>query len=307
MNWDEQINGAIRDVAQLLDALDIRNNGRRDGATILCPWHNERRPSCRVQIKNGRVVAHCFACGSGAGAIGIAAAVWGLDAMHDYPEVCERLATQLGVQLDKGPARSALPKPVDPVAKLADRIDDAADAWIRGREVKDHAIEQASPVMLSSAMAELTRRDAQEAREPEPTVTPTRLTRPRVVNGREVWIAPVASGPPKRVEPEPEDDTELRNVQAAVSYIHRAASAKEPMRGMWTDIPHQAIETAVELIREAGIDLGKTSLEDTWRILCQRAIEREGRRLEEETAQFEAFMDSFEREWSEKVVKEAGE
>jgi DNA primase len=59
-------------------------------ATVLCPWHAERTPSCSVRIaKDSTIAVKCHACGSTADALGLIAAVEGL---RSFPDVLKRAA-----------------------------------------------------------------------------------------------------------------------------------------------------------------------------------------------------------------------
>jgi DNA primase len=48
------------DIRQALDDLGIDYQVTGDNAKILCPWHDDRKPSCYVHLDTG--VTHCFSC-----------------------------------------------------------------------------------------------------------------------------------------------------------------------------------------------------------------------------------------------------
>jgi len=100
---------ALRDVTALLRALDLLGGAERirGGFKILCPWHDEKSPSCNVTARGqgGAILAHCFGCGEHHDAIDLIARVHRLDKSN--PAERRRLldvAAQLGgVTLDFGP------------------------------------------------------------------------------------------------------------------------------------------------------------------------------------------------------------
>lgn len=73
----------------------------RDGVFVLCPWHSERTPSCSVTTgPDGTVRAVCHACGETGDAIGLVAAVHGIDLQRDFREALAEAAVLAGVRLD---------------------------------------------------------------------------------------------------------------------------------------------------------------------------------------------------------------
>ena len=72
------------------------------GYVIRCPWHNERTPSCSVQLRAGIIQAHCFAChhdGEGASVLDMVAAVHGIDVRARFVDVL-RAAAELANRPD---------------------------------------------------------------------------------------------------------------------------------------------------------------------------------------------------------------
>lgn len=97
----EAVRAALGDAAELCHKLRLDKGAQRQagGLIVICPWHQERTPSCSVQSKNGRVVAHCHACQGSGDAFGLVAAVHGLDARTQFGAVLELAARLAGVPL----------------------------------------------------------------------------------------------------------------------------------------------------------------------------------------------------------------
>lgn len=132
--------------------LEIHRSARADRVLVLCPWHAERTPSCSIATKDGRIVAHCYACGAGGDLLELVAAVNALDARVDFRRVAELAAELVGVRLG-GAARMSRQRPVDPRVELAHRIDVHADRWLRGLPVNhDEVVEAARPRELIEAV-----------------------------------------------------------------------------------------------------------------------------------------------------------
>lgn len=85
------------------------------GVMVRCPWHSERSPSCSVRrVRDGSVMAQCFGCAASGDAIGLVAAVFGLDVERDYPEVLREAAHLAGISLDDSRPRILPPRPPPP-------------------------------------------------------------------------------------------------------------------------------------------------------------------------------------------------
>lgn len=120
---------ALTNVTAVLDGLSLLKGAKsqQHGFLVCCPWHSEKTPSCSVQLKDGVIVANCFACGNGGSVLDLIAAARGLDTKTDFLRVIVE-AAEIGSLWDirdaiegkAGPRaqRHAPPKPV-PELELA--------------------------------------------------------------------------------------------------------------------------------------------------------------------------------------------
>lgn len=83
----------------LLGALGLLDGAKRQtrGRVVCCPHHAERTPSCSVQDRDGRIVAHCFACEWKGSALDLVAEARGIDARSRFPELLAEAAALAGV------------------------------------------------------------------------------------------------------------------------------------------------------------------------------------------------------------------
>jgi len=128
---------------------------------VLCPAHDDSRPSCIVTVKQARIVWHCHACHEGGDLVTLAAAVWGLDHRRQFCAIVDRLADLLGASLDARP--SDRPRAAAPAADLALAIDAMADDHIAGRRLRPSdvaRVEAATPAAISYALRALARAEA---------------------------------------------------------------------------------------------------------------------------------------------------
>lgn len=110
-----EIRAKLTNVPQVLRHLNllgralVQPGGR--GRTILCPWHNEREPSCSVTVgRGGTLRAYCFSCGAVGDVFTLIAAVHGLTLPGGFPEAMGIAADMAGVVLPER-APKALPMP----------------------------------------------------------------------------------------------------------------------------------------------------------------------------------------------------
>lgn len=84
-NWvDFKTVRAALDFRAILAHYDIEEHGSGDQFKIICPFHNDHKPSCGINLK--KQVYHCFACGAGGNALDFVAHMEGYD-----PEVPREL------------------------------------------------------------------------------------------------------------------------------------------------------------------------------------------------------------------------
>lgn len=133
------------------------------GVKVLCPWHNERSPSCGVtRGPDGTVRVHCHACKRGGDVLHLVAAVRGVDLDARFRDVLAEAARMAGVDLDALdaaplPPRRGAPRPLPVEGDVGDEFpafaaallaaaplgaDDAADvrAYLDGRGILAEAL-----------------------------------------------------------------------------------------------------------------------------------------------------------------------
>ncbi len=146
------------EVAERL-GLRVARGSRADRAVVACPWHApDRRPSCVIALRDGRVVAYCHACHQGGDLIDLVGIVRGIDPRADWRRAAEAAASLVGIAIDR--RSPAAPRPPTPEAvRLAHAIDTWADDWCRAREPR--ALPDASAAELIEAVAVLAVADAE--------------------------------------------------------------------------------------------------------------------------------------------------
>lgn len=120
----------------LLERLGLAKGAQRlqGGALVLCPAHDERTPSCRVQDKDGGIVWFCHGCHATGDAIDLVAAVRGLstkgppfiDALREAAELAGLPRILDGRTVKPRPVRVAPPLPLSPSPTYPDRAEVAA-------------------------------------------------------------------------------------------------------------------------------------------------------------------------------------
>ena len=128
----DTIKRLLADPETALNVLGLRDRARREGRgfKVLCPWHEERTPSCNVRRgPDGTLQAHCFGCRRGGDVINLAAAVLGLNERADFPRVLSVLAARCGIAGDASLSLPALPPPrlapppsFPPIAEVRDLL-----------------------------------------------------------------------------------------------------------------------------------------------------------------------------------------
>jgi hypothetical protein len=102
-----QVKAALTDVRAVLAGLGLLGKAKRKGDAfdILCPWHDEHTPSCRVSVRaHGALQAHCFGCGETGDVLNLIAAVHRLDLRRDAQAILSIGADLAGIALDFGHA-----------------------------------------------------------------------------------------------------------------------------------------------------------------------------------------------------------
>ena len=83
----------LNDPRALCASLGLKARFQARGALVCCPTHDDRSPSCSVFLaKDETVAAKCHACGWSGDALGLIAAVHGLDARRDWRRVVDEAA-----------------------------------------------------------------------------------------------------------------------------------------------------------------------------------------------------------------------
>jgi DNA primase len=126
-NHAGEVRAALTDPVSLCDGLSLisgRKSYQRQarGVTILCPWHDERTPSCSVFLKNGSIAVRCHGCGASGDALHLVAAAHRLDVRADFRRVLEIGADLAGIRLDDGhtPSLRPAPRPAPPEPERLD-------------------------------------------------------------------------------------------------------------------------------------------------------------------------------------------
>lgn len=65
------------DFVEVLSHYGIEQKGRGKQVKIICPFHDDHKPSCGVNLE--KQVYNCFACGAGGNALDFVAHMEGLD------------------------------------------------------------------------------------------------------------------------------------------------------------------------------------------------------------------------------------
>ena len=110
-----RIRAALDDARGLAEALGLLDGRRgRDwqsqpgGVLVLCPWHDERSPSCSITLgSDGTVRVRCFGCNATGDGLSLVAVRHGLDLRREFCRVLEAAAAHAGVappqRLDRAP------------------------------------------------------------------------------------------------------------------------------------------------------------------------------------------------------------
>jgi len=82
----------------LLAALGLLASAKRQpgGWFVRCPWHADSDPSCSVQVRQGALVAHCFACNEGGDGFALIGQVRGLNHSTRRLELLREAAGLMG-------------------------------------------------------------------------------------------------------------------------------------------------------------------------------------------------------------------
>ncbi len=100
-----RIKGALDDARGLAEALGLLDGPRGKtwqvqphGVIVLCPWHNERSPSCSISTaRDGGVRVKCFGCDTSGDALSLVAVCNGLDLRREFRDVLDLAARVAGV------------------------------------------------------------------------------------------------------------------------------------------------------------------------------------------------------------------
>lgn len=143
-----EVRHALVDPARVCQRLGVGRDARRQagGLLIRCPKHSDRTPSCSVtRGPDGTLRAHCFGCGWSADAIGLVAAVRGLDSRREFHKALAAAAElgglhQLVAELNGVPRpnlRIVLPPPEPPPERAYPAAHEVLAVWSAARPVAD--------------------------------------------------------------------------------------------------------------------------------------------------------------------------
>lgn len=135
----QEIRRALNNPRSLVEVLGFAEGMKLQsrGVKILCPWHNERHPSCSVTLgPDGTIMAVCFACDEKGDALHLIALAKHLDIVTQFREVVEEGALIAGIELPDGskPFRrrprpvAVPPAPAPPNYPPADEVEMLWDA-----------------------------------------------------------------------------------------------------------------------------------------------------------------------------------
>lgn len=146
---------ALRDPVELSRKLGLlagKHRRQAGGVSILCPWHNERDPSCSVTVgADGTVRARCMSCGATGDALHLIAAAKHLDIKTDFVGVLDAAAAVAGVDISSYRASGLKPKTIEAsyyFRRISEVIlewqplqnDHEACEYLRGRGLLDGAL-----------------------------------------------------------------------------------------------------------------------------------------------------------------------
>jgi hypothetical protein len=91
-NHAPTIKRALADPTRVLESLGILGEGKQrqrqaSGWLILCPVHQEKSPSCSVQLRGDSILWKCHGCQASGDVLDLVAAVRGLNMSRDFPQV----------------------------------------------------------------------------------------------------------------------------------------------------------------------------------------------------------------------------
>jgi len=153
------VKALLADPGYVIERLGLSDGARRtsQGFLVRCPAHQERTPSCHVYAAAEGLFFKCHGCGISGDVFSLVAAVHGLDARRDFPEVI-KIATEISGFIDSSAAyqprapQSPLPpidRPYPPEAEILAlwescgyvSEDAEVSAWLKSRHLDPVAID----------------------------------------------------------------------------------------------------------------------------------------------------------------------
>jgi hypothetical protein len=154
-----EIRRAMNDPTAVMRALHLERGAERQaaGVTVRCPVHDDADPSCSLtRGPDGTLRAKCFACGWAGDVLALTAAVYGLSARRDFPEVLLVAADLGGLHLlaselrSRGARARERPLPPEPLADAPREYPPAAEVDAVWRDAV--AVEQDEPSLVTLVM-----------------------------------------------------------------------------------------------------------------------------------------------------------
>jgi hypothetical protein len=162
----ENLKSRLTDVWSVICSLGFQQGARRTGNnayTIRCPWHEEKDPSCKVEVYRGILRCTCFGCQVRGDIFSLVAVANRLDLRADFAKVAELTADLAGVTIAAQSPKSATrqqrkPQPtantedplypprheveelLGPACSVRVNEDGAAMAYLRSRGLDQHAV-----------------------------------------------------------------------------------------------------------------------------------------------------------------------
>lgn len=152
------------DLCRRLGFLSRAFKKQRDGVMILCPWHNERTPSCSVTTgSDGTTRVKCHGCGATGDALHLVAVAKSIHIKDDFRAALEAAAELAGVDLEEYRQTGTKPQTLEQ-SYFFRRICETILAWSSLEADPD-----AAPYLLGRGLFDAALADGWSVLPPDPT------------------------------------------------------------------------------------------------------------------------------------------